>query len=134
MKKINKNEARNKKWLKLYESGMSMAQIANSSGYCANTVWHALNSICPNGIPLRGGRKRVEHVSSDSEYMTIPVYGKKYVMRNFKRLDYHLPQPDFMGMGMALCGILNEGETTQQWIDKHGKSKTNSAEDIPAAQ
>jgi hypothetical protein len=40
-----------------------------------------------------------------------------------------MPQPNYNGTGMALCGILKPGETLHEWFIKHGKKLSRHGKD-----
>jgi len=60
----------------------------------------------------------------------LPVCGRRHVVKRIERtgvLKYKvkgtsrmfttlIPQPNYRGTGLALCGILLRGETLQEWI------------------
>ena len=113
--KTTKNTARNLKWLNMYVSGRSIAEIASEAGYSVTNVYYAIKSVSFNGIPLQNRRKQQQEVSDASEYKTMIIHGKVYVLRRFQRLTNELPQPDFLGKGMALCAVLRDGEALIDW-------------------
>ena len=127
--KTTKNTARNLKWLNMYVSGRSIAEIASEAGYSVTNVYYAIKSVSSNGIPLQHRRKQQQEVSDASEYKTMIIHGKVYVLRRFQRLTNELPQPDFLGKGMALCAVLRDGETLDSWHRSTG-SRTNLNESV----
>jgi hypothetical protein len=52
-------------------------------------------------------------------YKVIEVYGRKHVVRSIPSRgggsNNALPDADYMGTGMALCGVLNDNETLDEW-------------------
>ena len=62
-------------------------------------------------------------VESSQNYVVIQRYGHRYVVRKIDRLKNTFPNPNFMGSGMALRGILKAGETIKEFI-KRDKLKT----------
>lgn len=111
----SKNTARNLEWLALYNSGKTFAEIASMVGYSANNVYIAIKQVCPEGLKLRNERKQRQETSSEAEYITKQIHGHIYVLRRYKRLTDSMPQPDFIGTGMALCAVLRQGETLNGW-------------------
>lgn len=56
-------------------------------------------------------------------FKTLVVAGKTHVVIDLNRNDDYYPNPNYMGTGMALCGILNDGETLEEF--KIRKEKTH---------
>ena len=53
----------------------------------------------------------------NSGYVTMPIHHKKYVLREAEpRKNSTHDNANFMGTGMALCGILKEGESLETWL------------------
>jgi hypothetical protein len=52
---------------------------------------------------------------------TIIVHGRTHVLTESKRNDNvedgqtKIEQPNYLGTGMALCGVLRPGETLEEW-------------------
>lgn len=57
------------------------------------------------------------------KYEILKVNGCSYVLSNFKRISNENPQPNFLGLGKALAGILRKGQTLEQWIVARNKYK-----------
>jgi len=65
------------------------------------------------------------------EFKTIMVCGKTHVVcriedrpNESKRKDgstVTIEQPNYLGLGVALCGVLKENETLEKWIKKQQK-------------
>lgn len=118
------NETRNKKWLDLYLSGVSVAAIANLYGCTLNNVYHGIKTIAPAAVDGRGRKREKAEAVTHSEYKTIILQGKVQVLRYYRRMGVGEVQPNYIGSGMALCGVLREGETLQGWIERYrGKRK-----------
>ena len=114
----SRNAARNEKWLNLYLTGVSIAVIANLYGCTFNNVYHGISTIAPNAFAGRG-RKRTKAEALDfSEYKTIGLCGRTHVLRYYRRMGVGEVQPNYIGSGMALCGVLRDGETLQEWISR----------------
>lgn len=54
--------------------------------------------------------KKRTHVLCDS-------YRKGYYLNNGERI----PEANYNNTGMALCGIIKEGDTLKDWIDRFGQ-------------
>ena len=48
-------------------------------------------------------------------FKVISVSGRQHVVTNTESRGKGFDNPNYMGTGMALCGILNEGETLDDW-------------------
>ena len=51
-------------------------------------------------------------------YRVIEFRGTNYVVRNYTRPGVAYDQPNFLGLGVALCGILRPFESLHEWIDR----------------
>lgn len=61
-------------------------------------------------------------MKSDRHYGTVRKNGYTYVVvSNPRPMTKNYPEPDFLGTGMALCGVLKEGETLQEFIERKRK-------------
>ena len=70
-------------------------------------------------------------------FETIVVDDRNYVVKKKKRTtgyfmengDRHvlIPQPNFRGTGMSLCGALKENQTLEQFIDNYKSKKSKKA-------
>ena len=68
---------------------------------------------------------------SVSGYITIPVQKKKYVLKQAEtRKGTIYDDANFMGTGMALCGVLKNGETLQTWIARTTLARQMRNKDI----
>jgi len=62
---------------------------------------------------------------------TIKVNGREHIVKHVDRPNYYdpkigivkMPQPNYMGTGMALCGILQPGQNLKQWLDDKRKRR-----------
>ena len=55
-------------------------------------------------------KKTTKEITDEAYSMQVLiVHGHKHVIRPFDHDPY--PQPDYRGTGMALCGVLREGQT-----------------------
>ena len=59
-------------------------------------------------------------------YRVIEFRGVSYVVRNYVRPGVAYDQPNFLGIGVALCGILKDNETIENWIDRLQASRIKS--------
>ena len=68
-------------------------------------------------------------------YITMRVNGRTHVVRQFNRRKYrtkqypggmetvYTPAPNYLGTGMALCGVLRYGQTLEEWVSEKKKRK-----------
>ena len=68
-------------------------------------------------------------------YKTMRVNGRTHVLREINRLSYCLSDyyksckgdiirvdpPDYLGTGLALCGVLKYGQTLNEWVQEKKK-------------
>ena len=55
-------------------------------------------------------------------YLTIEVNKRTHVICISKRdVSPEIPEPNYMDTGMALCGVVDKGDTLDDWIRKHNK-------------
>lgn len=120
------NTARNQKWLNLYLTGTSIAAIANLYGCTFNNVYHGIKTIAPAAIAARGRKHKKAEAVTQGEFKSVIMHGKIHVLRFYRRMGSQLPQPNYIGSGMALCGVLRDGETLQEWISRN-QTKLNKA-------
>lgn len=53
-------------------------------------------------------------------YQTIQVHGRTHVICAVD-LRSGYPEPNYMGTGMALCGVIDAGKSLDDWKQKHHK-------------
>jgi hypothetical protein len=73
-----------------------------------------------------------------NEYKIIKVNGREHVLRSLDRGDQQhflkgkdnnkvsvepIPEPNYLGTSMALCGVLLPGESLEGWIKRTKKDK-----------
>ena len=51
-------------------------------------------------------------------FKVISVSGRQHVITNVATRDATLADANYLGTGMALCGVLNEGETLVDWRNR----------------
>lgn len=61
-------------------------------------------------------------------YQTIMVYQRMHVVCSVgERGKYStgevIQMPDYLGTGMALCGVVQKGDTLNDWIKKYHEKK-----------
>ena len=52
------------------------------------------------------------------EYKTLTVEGREHVICTAKNRGPGLPDANYMGTGMALCGVLPKGESIDYWMNE----------------
>lgn len=72
---------------------------------------------------LKNNKMEESNFEQEANQMNlITVYRKQHVIRVVNREHRYIPEPDYLRSGHALVGILNEGETLEQfrkrWIEK----------------
>ena len=56
------------------------------------------------------------------QFSTVKIYGKTHVIRACDRSGSIHKSPNFNGTGRALCAVLNDNETFENWVSfKSGK-------------
>jgi hypothetical protein len=48
-------------------------------------------------------------------FKVIPVSGRQHVVTNIEARGKGVENANYMGTGMALCGVLKEGEALHDW-------------------
>jgi len=56
---------------------------------------------------------QIEKEAAAMHLMT--VNGRHHVLRPFSRGDEKIPEPNYLGTNLALCGILQHGQTFEQF-------------------
>ena len=54
-------------------------------------------------------------------YTTILVCGRLHVLREVSPRNTGIPEANYMGTGKALCGVVDKGDTLEDWIKKYRK-------------
>jgi len=58
------------------------------------------------------------------KYKTLEVSGRVHVVKPIPSRSQGMSDPDYKGTGMALCAILQPGQTLENWIAESNKRKS----------
>ena len=59
-------------------------------------------------------------------FSTIEVNGRSHVICPKSDRGAGIKKADYQETGMALCGVIQRGQTLKQWVKKHGHKFTDT--------